>query len=191
MNKFLTFFDPFFAYIDTGKIFRKPFSWLYGIIAILNAIFPFFVLYWFIGFFKGLGGQQIFGMILLWLVFLAAGWFSFQLWWNRMTKVNTLTADNDEFVVTPVYAHLLQTFGEWLGCYVAIVGTLSALFLWIFIGPSSIGNLFHYVGGEALFGLGIAGILIAPIYGFLILVSFRFLAEIAKALASIANNTKK
>ncbi|MDR0691652.1 MAG: hypothetical protein LBF69_01285, partial [Prevotellaceae bacterium] len=88
-------------------------------------------------------------------------------------------------------AHLLQTFGEWLGGYVAIIGTLSSLFLWIFIGPSSIGNLFHYVGGEALFGLGIAGILIAPIYGFLILVSFRFLAEIAKAVASIANNTKK
>ena len=191
MNKFLTFFDPFFAYIDTGKIFRKPFSWLYGIIAILNAIFPFFVLYWFIGFFKGLEGEQIFGMILLWLIFLAAGWFSFQLWWNRMSKVNTLTADNDEFVVTPVYAHLLQTFGEWLGGYVAIIGTLSSLFLWIFIDPSSTGNLFRYVGGEALFGLGITGILIAPIYGFLILVSFRFLAEIAKALASIANNTKK
>jgi hypothetical protein len=191
MNKLLTFFDPFFAYIDTGKIFRKPFSWLYGIIAILNAIFPFFVLYWFIGFFDSLGGQQVFGMILLWLVFLAAGWFSFQLWWNRMTKVSTLTADSDEFVVTPVYAHLLQTFGEWLGGYVAIVGALSALFLWIFIDPSAISNLFHYVGGWAMFGFGIAGVLIAPIYGFLILVSFRFVAEIAKALASIANNTKK
>ncbi|MDR2450123.1 MAG: hypothetical protein LBD52_09230 [Prevotellaceae bacterium] len=191
MNKFLTFFDPFFAYIDAGKIFRKPFSWLYGFIAILNALFPFFLLYWFIGFFDSLGGQQIFGMILLWLVFLAAGWFSFQLWWNRMTKVATLTSNNDEFIVTPLYAHLLQTFGEWLGGYVAIVGALSALFLWIFIDPSVISNLFHYVGGGAVFGFGIAGILIAPIYGFLILISFRFLAEIAKALASIANNTKK
>jgi hypothetical protein len=191
MNKFLTFFDPFFAYIDAGKIFRKPFSWLYGLIAIFNAIFPFIVLYWIIGLFKHLEGQQIFGLILLWLVILAAGWFSFQLWWNRMGKVDKLTTDSDEFVVTPVYAHLLQTFGEWLGCYVAIVGALAALLTWIFIDSSVTGRLFSQMGGESLFGFGIAGILVAPIYGFLILVSFRFIAEIAKALASIANNTKK
>jgi hypothetical protein len=188
MNKFLSFFDPFFAYIDTGKIFRKPFSWLYGLLAILNAIFPFVVLYWLIDAFKFLEGQQIFGMILLWIVILAAGWFSFQLWWNRMAKVSTLTTNNDDFVVTPVYAHLLQTFGEWLGCYVAIVGAFTALLSWIFIDTSAIS---HLLGGGSMFKFGIAGILIAPIYGFLILVSFRFVAEIARALASIANNTKK
>jgi hypothetical protein len=190
MNKFLSFFDPFFAYIDTGKIFRKPFSWLYGLIAILNAIFPFVVLYWLIDAFKILEGQQIFGMILLWIVLLAAGWFSATLWWNRMAKVSTLTADNDDFVVTPAYAHLMQTFGEWLGCYVAIVGFFVALLTWIFIDPSI---LHHVLGsyGVATHGTGIISILIPPIYGFLILISFRFVAEIARALASIANNTKK
>jgi hypothetical protein len=187
MNKFLTFFDPFFAYIDTGKIFRKPFSWLYGLIAILNAAFPFYVLYQFIGSFKHMDGLHIFGMILIWLVILAAGWFSFTLWWNRMAKVGTLTSDNDEFVVTPVYAHLLQTFGEWLGSYVAIVGIVTALISWI-IGTS---ELSYLLGGGAVFVPGIARVLITPIFGFLILVTFRFVAEIAKALASIANNTKK
>jgi hypothetical protein len=69
-------------------------------------------LYWFIGFFDNLGGQQIFAMILLWLAFLAAGWFSFRLWLNRMAKVGTLTSENDEFAATPGYAHFLQTTGE-------------------------------------------------------------------------------
>jgi hypothetical protein len=188
MNKFLSFFDPFFAYIDTGKIFRKPFSWLYGLIAILNAAFPFYALYEFIGKFKIMDGQHIFGTILIWLVILAAGWFSFTLWWNRMAKVDALTTNNDEFVATPVYAHFLQTLGEWLGSYVAIVGTLSALISWVLIDTA---QLSYFLGSGTVLGLGATSILTAPIFGFLILVSFRFVAEIAKSLASIANNTKK
>jgi hypothetical protein len=189
MNKFLTFFDPFFAYIDTGKIFRKPFSWLYGLIAILNAVFPFFILYWMIDLFKFLEGHQIFGMILLWIVILAAGWFSFQLWWNRMAKVGTFTSDNDEFAATPAYAHLLQTTGEWLGCYVAGVGSLTVLIASIFsVNTDQLPSL---VGGGKMFGFGITGIFVAIIYGFLILVSFRVIAELIKAIISTANNTKK
>ena len=127
MNKFLTFFNPVFAYIDTGKIFRKPFVWLYALIALFNALLPFIILYGIIdrGLFTYLDGGQIFGVILLWLVIVAAAWFSVLLWWNRMAKVSGLTRDNDDFVATPVIAHLLQTFGEWLGGYVAIVGCLS------------------------------------------------------------------
>jgi hypothetical protein len=192
MNKLSSFFDPFFAYIDTGKIFRKPFSWLYGLIAVLNAVFPFIILYWIIdsGLFSMLAAKQIFGIILLWLVMLAAGWFSFQLWWNRLAKVSQLTCDNADFAVTPAFAHLLQTFGEWLGSYIAIVGTFSALFSWLLIDPSILGHLFK-ISGFGIFTLGISGIFIAPIYGFLVFVSFRFAAEVARALASIANNTKK
>jgi hypothetical protein len=192
MNKFLTFFNPVFAYIDTGKIFRKPFIWLYGIIAILNAVLPFIVLYKMIDFFKFLEGKQIFGVILLWIVILGAGWFSFQLWWNRMPKVGNLTSANDDFVVTPAYAHLLQTLGEWIGCYIAIVGSIAALLAWLFIGESAVeilGLLGINFGG--VLGLGAAGIIIAPVYGFLILIAFRFVAELSRALASIANNTKK
>jgi hypothetical protein len=190
MNKFLTFFDPFFAYIDAGKIFRKPFAWLYGLLAILNAIFPFIVLYWMIKLFKVLEGEQIFGLILLWLVILAAGWFSVQLWWNRMAQVGKLPNDSDEFVVTPAYAHLLQTSGEWLGCYIAIVGFFTALLTWIFIDPEVLESVFGSYG-VAVFGTGIVSIFIPLIYGFLILITFRFAAEVAKALISIAKNTKK
>ncbi|MDR2359610.1 MAG: hypothetical protein LBD87_07440 [Prevotellaceae bacterium] len=193
MNKFLTFFNPVFAYIDTGKIFRKPFGWLYGLIALFNALLPFIILYWMIDYnlFTYLDGGQIFGLVLLWLVIVAAAWFSVLLWWNRMAKVTKLTADTDDFVVTPAFAHLLQTFGEWLGCYVAIVGALSALLTWIFIDATVVELLFSQMGLGGVFSRGITGIIIAPIYGFLILIVFRFAAEISRALASIANNTKK
>jgi hypothetical protein len=93
-------------------------------------------------------------------------------------------------VVTPAYTHLLQTFGEWLGCYVAIVGFFAALLTWLFVDPEIVQLVFGSYG-VAVFGTGVISVLIPPIYGFLILVSFRFAAEVAKALVSIANNTKK
>jgi hypothetical protein len=193
MNKFLSFFDPFFAYIDTGKIFRKPFAWLYGLIALSNALLPFIILYEIIDskLFNFLDGKGIFGLILLWLVIVVAAWFSALLWWNRLLKVSKLTADNDDFVVTPAFAHLLQTFGEWLGGYVAIVGALSAILSWLFFDADVVAPLFGAFGFGDLFGLGISGVILAPIYGFIILVVFRFAAEVSRALASIANNTKK
>ncbi|MDR3133273.1 MAG: hypothetical protein LBU42_04535 [Prevotellaceae bacterium] len=195
MNKFLSFFNPFFAYIDTGKIFRKPFGWLYGILAIVNALLPFIILYWMIdsGLFSYAEGGQVIGLVLLWLVVLAAGWFSVLLWWNRMSKVTKLTSDNDDFVVTPAYAHLLQTFGEWLGGYIAIFGALSALVTWLFFGSETgIANaLFRTLGLDGVLSAGPAGIILAPVYGFLLLIIFRFVAELSRALACIANNTKK
>jgi hypothetical protein len=193
MNKFLTFFNPFFAYIDTGKIFRKPFAWLYGLIALFNALLPFIILYWMIDnkLFSYLEGKQIFGLILLWLVILAAAWFSVLLWWNRLAKVDKLTTDKDDFVATPACSHLLQTFGEWLGGYVAIVGCLSAVLTWLFIEADVVSQLYSALGLGGLLGNGLAGVIIAPIYGFLILVVFRLVAELYRALVAIANNTKK
>ncbi|MDR3350887.1 MAG: hypothetical protein LBN98_04500 [Prevotellaceae bacterium] len=193
MKKFLSFFDPFFAYIDTGKIFRKPFAWLYGLFALFNVLLPFIILYWMISgeLFSLLSAGQIFGLILLWLVIVVGAWFSVLLWWNRLAKVSNLTGDKDDFVVTPAFAHLMQTFGEWLGGYVAIVGCLSALLSWLFLPSDVVAQLFSTLGLGGLFGMGAAGIVVAPLYGFLILIVFRYAAELSRALACIANNTKK
>jgi hypothetical protein len=141
--------------------------------------------------FSILEGKQVFGLILLWLVIVAAAWFSVLLWWNRLAKVGKLTADSDDFVATPACTHLLQTFGEWLGGYVAIVGSLAAILTWLFIDADVVGQLFSSLGLGGIFGYGLAGVIIAPIYGFLILVVFRLVAELYRALVAIANNTKK
>ena len=44
-NKFFNFFKPAFDYVDSGELFRKPFSWLYMAFAAVNAILPFYLLY--------------------------------------------------------------------------------------------------------------------------------------------------
>ena len=138
-NKFFNFFKPFFNYIDNGNFFRKPYGWLYAIIAVLNMLFPFYVLYQAISnsVFKYLSGKYIVAFILVWIVLLVAAWLSFQLWWDRKSKVENLTKEGDDFVGVPVFSHLIQTAGEWLGSYVAIVGCLVSLIATIFLGTEA------------------------------------------------------
>ena len=43
-NKFFTFLDPILKLIDDGAFFRKPFRWLYMLLAALNLLVPIGVL---------------------------------------------------------------------------------------------------------------------------------------------------
>lgn len=189
-NKFTNFIDPFLDYIDSGKLFRKPFDILYLVFAILNLLLPLFILY------TGIK-NDIFStnfkftitFIFIWISIVAASWIGFQIWWNRRTKLNFSSNPEDEFVATPSFSHFVQTAGEWIGSWVAIVGTSFALFTTIIMGSESY-YLTGMLGIPFLTG-GFIFIILMPIYGFLIIIVSRFIAEQIRALTSIANNTRK
>ena len=179
------FIAPSLSYIDSGKMFRKPFSWLYMLFAGLNAILPFYVLYTIIGFFRYASVKYILAMVLCWTILCIACWVGFQIWWNRKDKVLLTSEEGSEFPLTPVVSHLLQTLGEWLGSFIAIVG----------FGFSLFGTIFGEVINLPIpipFGLGMdaLGMVLSPLYGFLTIIIFRFMAELCRCLAAIANNTK-
>ena len=184
-NKFTQFIAPVLKTVDDGDFFRKPMSWLYFLMAIINLLIPLFILYKGIdsGVFSG-GAKWVFGFILIWLFLAAACWVGFQIWWDRKDKVTTTSGEGDEFVSTPVFTHFLKTFGEWLGSFYAIAGFGVALIGSIFLSGGSIPGL-DMMGG------GWINIIINPLLGYLIIVLFRFVAEQARALVQIANNTKK
>ena len=186
-NKFLTFINPYLSFIDNGHLFRKPFSILYAILGILNLIIPIAVLFMAIAnnIFRYSG---IFGFLLIWIVIAFAGWCSFQLWWNRKSKLKEIANEGDEFVATPVFSHLIQTIGEWLGTWIGLVGFGSGLITALGIGGRDEVTV-QIIG--AFQGLGWVSIFIMPIFGFLIILLARFLAEQFRALTSIANNTNK
>jgi len=188
-NKFFTFIKPYLSYIDSGNFFRKPFSWLYAVIALLNLLFPLYLLYEAISnnVFQG-PGKYVALFLIIWLIILAAGWISFQLWWDRMNKVANTPGDN-EYMATPVFAHFVQTLGEWFGTWIAIVGTLVSILLTISSAGEMGGLLTAY--GLPNIGTGIVAILTMPVYGFLVIVLSRCMAELIKALVAIAKNTKK
>ena len=190
-NKFFTFITPYLNFIDRGDIFRKPFSWLYVLYAIINLLVPFITLFWAIekNIFEYGDSKVLMIFFFNWIVIVFASWVSFQLWWDRRIKVTQTTIEGDEFLATPVFSHFVQTLGEWIGTWVGIVGTAISLSFTIFMGD--IGSYYMQDLGIPFFEAGITSIILMPIYGFLIIVFGRFLAETFRALSSIANNTKK
>ncbi len=189
-NKFFTFIKPYLSFIDNGHLYRKPFSWLYSILAIINLVVPVYIFYQAIdnNIFSA-PGKFIVAFFLVWLVVAFAGWVSFQLWWDRRSKVVSTSIEGDDFVATPVFSHLIQTFGEWLGTWIGIVGFSVALLTTIILGDD--GYFLTRQLGIGFLETGFLFVILMPIYGFLIIVVTRFLAEQFRALASIANNTRK
>ena len=189
-NKFLTFVKPYLSYIDNGHLFRKPFSWLYALLGIINLLLPIYVFYQATeNRIFDTPGKLIIVFLLLWFIIAFAGWVGFQLWWDRRTKIDLLSSTGDEFIATPVFSHFIQTFGEWIGTYIGIVGFGFALITTIILGEEG-----YYLGrnlGIPYLETGWMAVITMPIIGFLIIVFSRFLSEQIKALSSIANNTKK
>lgn len=181
---------PFLALMDNGHFYRKPFAWLYLAIGIINVLFPFYILYEAIT--RGISnnsGKFIFVFFVLWVVIAFASWISFQLWLDRKEKLSANSNQEDEFVATPVFAHFFQTLGEWIGCWIAIVGFFAALFVTLVLGDE--GGYFGYMIGLPFLKTGFAFAILMPLYGFLTILITRFLAEQFRALATIANNTRK
>ena len=189
-HKFFTFIKPYLSYIDKGHLYRKPFSWLYTVLAIINLILPLYVFYMAIDnrIFDS-PAKFIIVFLLVWIIIAFASWVSFQLWWDRKSKIIDTSVEGDEFVATPVFSHLIQTIGEWLGTWIGIVGFGITLLTTVILGHDG-----YYLSrqiGLDFFGTGWFFIILMPIYGFLIIVATRFLAEQFRAIASIANNTRK
>lgn len=189
-NKFFTFIKPYLSFIDNGHLYRKPFSWLYTLMAVINLILPIYIFY------KAVDNnifdstaKFVIVFLLVWIIIAFASWISFQLWWDRKTKVTTTSVEGDEFVATLVFSHFIQTLGEWFGTWIGIVGFSVALLTSIIIGDEV--NYLSYQIGIPFLKTGFLFIILMPIYGFLIIVGARFLAEQFRALSSIANNTRK
>jgi len=189
-DKLLNAVQPLLSYIDSGEFFRRPFSWLYVALAAANLLAPFYVLYQTIesGLFKYGGAKFGFSFFLIWLFVLAACWIGAQIWWNRKDKVLETSSEGSEFSATPAFSHFLQTLGENYGTSIAIIGVGFSLIATVFLGREA-----GMLGARLSLPInaGISGIVLFPIIGYLVIVVSRFIAEQIRALAAIANNTKK
>jgi hypothetical protein len=183
-SPFFTFSKPYLDYIGKGKIF----SLVYIVMAVISLLLPFVII--FVAIKSGLfryGGTFTAAFIFSWLVITFACWIGFQLWWGRRTKVTNIAAS--EFIATPIFSEVLQTFGEWLGTLIGIIGAGVGLIALIFLGENA-NYLFSAIGmGFMRFG-GVV-IIVGPIIGFFIIIISRFLAEQLRMLAALANNTKE
>jgi len=181
---FFLFSKPYLDFLGKGKLF----NFIYVVMAVANLFIPFVILYKVIdsGFFSA-GAKYVFAFIFVWLSIVFACWIGFQLWWER--RKNVIQIYSSEFVATPILSEILQTFGEWLGTLIGIVGAVGGLLASIFLG-SEIDYLFYSVG-LGFMQYGILTVIVGPIIGFFIIILFRFLAEQLRIFAALANNTKE
>jgi hypothetical protein len=181
---FIRFAKPYLDFIGKGKLF----SLIYVIMAVLNLLLPFAVIFMVVeSGILGFGGAEfIVAFILSWLVVAFACWTGFQLWWDRKSKVKLL--ENEDFIVTPLFSEIIQTFGEWLGTLIGIIGAGVGLIAAIFLGDYAY-TLFQAIG-MGFMPSGIVAIVAGPLTGFLIIILSRFVAEQLRLLVALVNNTK-
>ena len=184
-NPFFGFSRPYMNFIGKGKIF----SLVYYIMAAINLVIPFAVIYATVdsGVFRYVGAKYIFAIILSWLVIMFASWIGFQIWWIRRLKTNDVFSF--EFIATTSFSEILQTFGEWVGTFIGIIGAGVGLIALIFLGNEA-NSLFRSMG-LSFINLGPMVIITGPIIGFFIIILFRFIAEQLRLFASLVNNTKE
>jgi hypothetical protein len=188
-SKYLSFYKPFLEYIDSGKLFRTPFGWLYAVLAGFNLLVPLVILYIAIdNHLFSSGGSFFFAFLILWIVIVAASWLGCQIWWNRRQVLIAQTDHDADFVATPVFAHFVQTSGEWCGSWIAIVGAGAGLVTGIFLRDGGMGQMLPI---QFLSSGGFVSVLVMPIVGFLIIVASRVASEGIRALVAIAINTKQ
>jgi hypothetical protein len=188
MNKLFTFMNPILEYIDNGRFFREPFRWLYVIFGVFNLLFPIGILTQAVNMkIFDADGKIIVAFLLMFIILCCGAWGSYLFWMNRKRQLKAIIKEEDEFVAIPVVSHLIQAFGEWIGLYIGIIGTLCAIIITLFSASYGLDRLLNQF---IPFPSGVV-IAICPLYGFLIIVFARLWAELCRALAAIANNTKK
>jgi hypothetical protein len=182
-SPFFTFSKPYLDFIGKERLF----SLVYIVMAAINLVIPFVILYLVIdsGLFS-FGAKYVFAFIFTWIVIIFAFWIGFQLWWDRRKKLNDLATS--EFVATPIFSEILQTSGEWLGTVIGIIGAGGGLIVTIFIGNEA---RYYLPGILGFLQYGILTVIIGPVIGFFIIILSRFFAEQLRILAALANNTKE
>jgi len=179
---FLSFAKPYFDFIGKGKVY----SIIYIMMAIISLLIPlaliFVVVY--LGFLQYSGARMVMSFFLSWLIIAFACWIGFQLWWYRKSCLNKI--QSADFIATPIISDILQTFGEWLGTLIAIIGAGVGIIITIFLrGSDSFSGFLGFLDYCPLM------IVVCPVVGFFIIILFRFIAEQLRIFASIANSTKE
>jgi hypothetical protein len=183
-SSLFTFSKPYLNFISSGKLF----SLIYFVMALINPIIPFVILYNVIN--SGIldyGERFLNAFVLAWLVILFACWIGFQLWWERRKNIKSI--GSSEFVATMFFSELMKTFGEWIGTLIGIISAGGGLLASITLG-NDVNHLFNAIGMGFL-RFGVMVIIIGPIIGFLIILFSHFFAEQLRIWASLANNTKE
>jgi hypothetical protein len=188
-NFFLHFSKPYTDAIDNGTFFQKPVSWIYALFGGLCLLSPFIIAAQAIdNHFFDAPSKYIFMGLLFWAIITLVGLINFQICINRKNKLLKLDGSRG-FLATKIMANVISTMGE---CYVVSVGILGFFASFLSLFTDEFRHLTRAFSDLLPFGeIGLVGLILLPILGYIIIISFRFFSELIMGIAQIARNTAK
>jgi len=170
--------------IDNGSFFRKPMQWFYiflGIAAFAGGLYAVYKVCDEFIFNDYAPSEAVRGGIAMLIGCLVFAFFGLFFWLNRRKHLANTVEAKTEFAAVPVFAHLLQSFGDFLGLtLICIVAPCVLLTLVLLI------DKVKYTWDSMLLSCGAA-----IITGFFIILFFHYIADMARVRFAIANNTKQ
>ncbi len=183
---------PVLDTLKSGKAIQKAISIILRIFAVVFGLglLVLWIQSWkFINQFKFFGGL---GYLIWQLFFLFAGIFVTKILYQRAVEITDLP--ESDYVITPIIAIALVTFGEVVFIFFAIMSVPAMLTVW-FAGGSlyytggSLGMMLSYfdaLNPQNIFLAGISVFVMAWVVGFLTLILARLFMETTLALVTIA-----
>ncbi|MFN8316083.1 MAG: hypothetical protein U0T32_06505 [Chitinophagales bacterium] len=191
MSNMLQLMEYILSYIDSGKIFKQPVSWVYKAIAVLFWLLPLYMLY---AFFDNKvfnsGGAVVFGFFIFLLFVTATVFLCFQLWWLRSEDVKSVGGLRGDYFTIPIVCHITRTLGECAAILLVCLSFASTIVIVLFslMGNKENMNAIPYL--QKFVSFGVFSVVVGIVSGFFAILFTRFIAEMMGVMAAIANNTK-
>jgi hypothetical protein len=192
-NKY-TDIKPVLDFLQSPKSLQKAISIILRIFAGLFGVMLFII--W-IASWRFINEFQFFGGLgyLIWqLAFLYAGIVVTKILFQRYAAI--VDQPESEYIITPIIALIMVTFGEVFFIFLAIMSVPAMLTIWLAgtslgYGTGSIGmflSLMPFISAGNIFLAGIYALILSWVIGFLTLIFARLLTETTLALVSIAKD---
>lgn len=187
--------QPVLDTLKSGKSIQKAISIVLRIFAVIFgiALFVSWILSWrFINQFNFFGGL---GYLVWQLFFIFAGVFVTKILYQRAVEITELP--ESDYIITPIIALALVTFGEVVFIFLAIMSVPAMIAIWfagtslLYFAPGSLGMVLSFldvINPQNIFLAGISVLVMAWVIGFLTLILTRLFTETVLALVSIAKD---
>lgn len=187
--------QPVLDTLKSGKSIQKAISIVLRIFAVIFgiALFVSWILSWqFLNQFNFFGGL---GYLVWQLFFIFAGVFVTKILYQRAVEITELP--ESDYIITPIIALALVTFGEVVFIFLAIMSVPAMIAIWfagtslLYFAPGSLGMVLSFldvINPQNIFLAGISVLVMSWVIGFLTLILTRLFTETVLALVSIAKD---
>lgn len=185
--------------VDNGRFFIKPQKWLYFINGIIAFIFPLVVTYLIIDnkdlkyMFENSTWNKFVGIlaIILFLVFMYyTAYITFLFWVSRMNNIDVHVKEGDNMVAIPLYAHYIQSYGEFLALNIGLIPSVGAVLLYLFLLLTGEANFYHDRHFLTYFLILVLVIIALVVGAWAIAFISHFISECIRVIAQIANDLR-